>query len=854
MFRYRFGSVELDEARGELRVSGLGIEIQRKPLEILALLAAHADEVVTKEELLDTVWQGRLTGENVLPNAVAKLRAALGEENAARIVTLARVGYRLDGPVERIAVGRDLASEIDLRIGQLVPERPNFRLERQLGASLQSEAWLARHTKTREARVYKFARDGQQLANLKREATLFRVLHDSLGPREDLLRIIDWNFETAPFFLESEYGGLDLARWARQDEQLARLERGQRLALFLQVAEAVAAAHSVGVLHKDLKPANVLVGELGAGIWQLRLTDFGSGRLLDPERLAEIGITRLGLTRETPAGSDSSGTPLYLAPELLANRSPSIRSDVYALGIMLYQLLVGDLNRPLVPGWQRDIGDELLCADIEAATDGDPAHRLASAQELVQRLRTLPARRAEQERQRNEAAASTRAHEALRRSRARRPWLVALLVSLTVGLGISLWLYRDVRASRDRLAKVNRFLNWDVLANTGALKTDTDTDPSMRRVLISAAKTAGQRFADDPGSEGWIRYGIGEGLLGLGDYRNAIEQERLAVALTQRGYGARDDRTLDAEYGLASTLLGATQLGEAERWLRSADAGLAQGRHAQLLSATSSTTWAELYWARRDCTGLLRVAHEAERLYPTRGNNADYVAYDLFNIRRMIGDALACQGEFTAAEAQYRGLLEAHYQTDDIGPALLGMTRIGAARALAALGRTNEAEQSLHDGLEGVIAGVGELDPLTTGTALVEAGQLNMVIGHPDTASTELERGRTLLQTISPTHVDALRATRALHVIELERTTAADAPGPMAALNALRIQLDALLGADSPDGQLTRYWLAQGYLRIGQPRNAAAQLRGLSSAALTAALPLADWAQRLTSLRNDTAQ
>src|SRR5690606_38590615 len=100
-----------------------------------------------------------------------------------------------------------------------------------------------------------------------------------------------------------------------------------------------------------LKPSNVLVSASGDG-WQTKLGDFGNSRLLQPERLAELGITGLGLTVD---GGDSSGTPLYLAPELIAGHRPSVRGDVYALGVMLYQWLAGDLQRPLASGWERDI-------------------------------------------------------------------------------------------------------------------------------------------------------------------------------------------------------------------------------------------------------------------------------------------------------------------------------------------------------------------------------------------------------------------------------------------------------------------------------------------------------------------
>ncbi len=138
-FSYRFGTAEFDEARFELRVAGLPVEVERRALEVLAYLLRHAGEVVTKDELLREVWAGRVTVDKVLPNAVNKLRRALGEANAGHISTQARLGYRLDGPVHRTAVGRQLASELEFVAGQPVAGRENFILQRQLGRTAGSE-------------------------------------------------------------------------------------------------------------------------------------------------------------------------------------------------------------------------------------------------------------------------------------------------------------------------------------------------------------------------------------------------------------------------------------------------------------------------------------------------------------------------------------------------------------------------------------------------------------------------------------------------------------------------------------------------------------------------------------------
>jgi serine/threonine protein kinase len=151
------------------------------------------------------------------------------------------------------------------------------------------------------------------------------------------------------------------------------------------------------VLHKDLKPANVLLVPGANGGWQIKIADFGSASPFDPSRLHALGITNLGFTQTAALESESSsghpagiltGTLLYIAPEVLAGQSPSAAADVHALGVLLYQL-VGDFRKPLAPGWESEIENPLLREDIADAACGDPAKRLSSAAELVDRLLTF---------------------------------------------------------------------------------------------------------------------------------------------------------------------------------------------------------------------------------------------------------------------------------------------------------------------------------------------------------------------------------------------------------------------------------------------------------------------------------
>ena len=404
---WRFADYEFDEMSRQLRAKGRVVELESKPLDILLQLLLHAGEVVTKEELLESVWPDVTVVDGSLATAVSKLRKAMGDEDHPAIVTVPRVGYRLAVPVYCKTVAAAAGPALQFKAGDSVPGREQWRFLRQMEVSGSSEVWLAENPKTREQRVFKFAADGARLKGLKREITVSRFLRESLGERPEFVRILEWNFETAPFFLESEYSGPNLAEWAERGDGLSRIPFATRLQILIDIAKAVAAAHDIGVLHKDLKPANILVvpsssaGVAGAGVagaapreasagWQVKLADFGSASLFDPSRLQALGITNLGFTQTASAGSQPlTGTLMYLPPEVLSGQSPTAGADVYALGVMLYQLTIGDFRKPLAPGWEADIKDALIREDIADAACGDPDKRLKSAADLVKRLVTL---------------------------------------------------------------------------------------------------------------------------------------------------------------------------------------------------------------------------------------------------------------------------------------------------------------------------------------------------------------------------------------------------------------------------------------------------------------------------------
>ena len=561
---FSFGRAELDEQRRELRVDGRAVALETKPYELLRVFLHHPGETLSKDELIESVWPGRVVTEGVLAKCVTKLRSALGDDEQQLIRTVHGYGYRwVAAPASRAASG--IAPSQQPRAGDALPARPHWHLVRELGAGGFGSVWLIEHAKTRERRVVKFAGDGAALQALKREITLYRLLHDSLGDGAAIVRILDWNVEEPPYFIEAEFiAGGNLAEWCEARGGIAAIPRSVRIELIARVADALAAAHTIGVLHKDLKPANVLIVADTLDDPEVRLADFGSGRALEPERLAALGITRLGMTESGADGDTTSGTLFYLAPELIAGGAASVRADIYALGVMLYQLLVGDFRRPLAPGWERDIDDELLREDISLAADLDPARRLGDAAELARRLRSLTDRalRRAQERAAERLAAHQR--EQVASWQVRRRWLTALCAVLAVASAVVAFLY--VRAEREaaKTRDVNAFLNDDLLAAANPYQKG-DADLRVREVLDRASASVGERFAGRPDEEAAIRTTLGRTYIGIGDHTSARKQFARALELVTTSDGATGEGALQLRRALADNDVDDSHYDDAEK-------------------------------------------------------------------------------------------------------------------------------------------------------------------------------------------------------------------------------------------------------------------------------------------------
>ena len=378
-------------------------------------------------------------------------------------------------PRDRPASAEAVASGLAIRGGNrawrptpglTIPHRSSWVLERKLGEGDFGEVWLASLRETRDLRVFKFCHDLKRLRTLQREITIFRLLKEVLGDRGDIVRILDWNFEQPPYFVESEYTeDGNLVEWAEQQGGLDAVPLAVRLEIVAQVATALAAAHSVGVLHKDLKPANVLITTDSKGRVRAQLTDFGLGAVIDCERLAKAEITAAGLAMTAEEiwlaiEETRSSTRLYLAPELLEGKPATVQADVYALGVILYQMVVADFSRALASGWRRDIEREVLSEDIAIAVDGSPDERLGNALRLAERLRSLESRCEERLVERREKEASERLLKRVEQSRRRRRLVTAGITILVLFAGamaiMAHRVSREAQRAKQEVQRANR--------------------------------------------------------------------------------------------------------------------------------------------------------------------------------------------------------------------------------------------------------------------------------------------------------------------------------------------------------------------------------------------------------------
>ncbi|HOY56627.1 MAG TPA: tetratricopeptide repeat protein [Verrucomicrobiota bacterium] len=461
-------------------------------------------------------------------------------------------------------------------LNQQVP-KTQWVLERQLGTGGFGEVWLGRHQTLKERRVFKFCFRAEQVRALKREVTLFRLLKEQLGEHPQIVPVRDVFFEEAPYYIVMDYAeGQDLRTWCEAQGGAAQVPMGTRLDLAAQAADVLQAAHDAGVIHRDLKPGNILISEHkqedehhrpAGGLSRpttaptplVKLTDFGIGQVTHKELLDSLTKAGFTQTMAGQGGSPQSGTYLYMAPELLAGKPATIRSDIYSLGVVLYQMILGDFTRPVTIDWLETVEDPLLREDLSHCFAGNPVQRFGGAIELAKHLRALPERRAALARQQAELAARERA--AYRRGVIRTAVLSALIVTVVSVLALTAWnqAIRATAARRDAEA-LSAFLT-EVLESPDPGRDGRTI--TVEEVLSRAASRLDADLAAQPARRASFQSTLGWTYHALGVDQPAIPLLEKARDYYLAAFGPNHSETLRTMHNLATSYHAVERWGEA---------------------------------------------------------------------------------------------------------------------------------------------------------------------------------------------------------------------------------------------------------------------------------------------------
>jgi serine/threonine protein kinase len=222
--------------------------------------------------------------------------------------------------------------------------------------------------------------DERFVARFRREAlAVAKLVHPNI------VQVYDTGIDEGRHYIVMEY--VEGRSGAQILQQRGPLGFETATEIGVQACAGLDYAHRRGIIHRDVKPGNLMIvgGPVGAGEMTVKLTDFGIARAIEQTRITQVGSV--------------VGTAAYLSPEQVRGEEATPATDVYALGVVIYQLLTGRLpyegstlaelavrqqnEQPLPPSAYNDKVPETLGTAVLQALEGDPARRYASADELA---------------------------------------------------------------------------------------------------------------------------------------------------------------------------------------------------------------------------------------------------------------------------------------------------------------------------------------------------------------------------------------------------------------------------------------------------------------------------------------
>jgi eukaryotic-like serine/threonine-protein kinase len=468
-----------------------------------------------------------------------------------------------------------------------------YKLIRKIGEGGMGQVWLAEQTAPLHRQVaLKLIRAGMFDDSLLRR---FQAERQSLALMDHpaIAKVFDAGAtpEGQPYLVMEYVPGEPITKYCDR----RKLGIRDRLELFVKVCEGVQHAHQKAILHRDLKPANILVVEVD-GKPAPRLIDFGLAKAAAPSLDGESLVSIWAF----------AGTPGYISPEQAGGGDIDTRSDVYSLGVVLYELLTGSL--PLdTEQWKKQPLDEVL-RQLRQQDPARPSSRVrtekqSSAAAALERgldprrlagmlhgdLDSITMKALEKDRTRRYGTASELAAD-LDRYLNRMPVLArpasaayrmrkyvqrhsvavsvaaALVILLAVFAALEAVQLRRITRERDRANRIADFM-------TSMFKV---SDPSeahgnqvtAREILDKASTQIQTGLASDPEMQTQMMMVMGQVYENLGLYERAESIYSQAVAIRQRQLGDQNDQTLQAEASLAWTMYRRGHYHDSESLLR----------------------------------------------------------------------------------------------------------------------------------------------------------------------------------------------------------------------------------------------------------------------------------------------
>ena len=387
----RFGIYELHPRSGELRRNGLRVRLPEQSFQILVMLLERAGEVVTREEIRKKLWPNNTIVEfdHSINAAIKILRKALNDsaDDPRFVETLARRGYRFKPPIERPpeeeATPRGTALPPPTpKAGQVVPEATepdsdeligrtvsHYRIREELGRGGMGVVYLAEDTLLGRKAALKFmptelAEHPEALERFKREARAASALNhpnictiyevgESGGRPFIAMELVEG--QTLKQLIDAGGGSPRKAAVPADSEeerapQGAPLPTDKILEIAIQIADALQAAHSNGIIHRDIKPGNIMINKRD----HVKVLDFGLAKLMDSAAAVAEGQVsadeRATISDEptmtappehlTRTGS-TLGTLAYMSPEQVRGEKVDARTDLFSFGLVLYEMATG---------------------------------------------------------------------------------------------------------------------------------------------------------------------------------------------------------------------------------------------------------------------------------------------------------------------------------------------------------------------------------------------------------------------------------------------------------------------------------------------------------------------------------